>query len=39
MPKTIHKVRDALRALAEAVAALTLPQPKLVPIKVVATKR
>ena len=38
MPKYIRRGLDALLALAEAVGAVTLPQPKLIPIKVAAGK-
>ena len=38
MPKFIRRGLDVLRALVEAVGAVTLPQPKLIPIKVAAGK-
>ena len=38
MIKFIDRVRDAVSALVEAIAGATLPQPKLIPIKVTAGK-
>ena len=36
--KIIDRVRDAVLALVEVIAGATLPQPKLIPIKVGASK-
>lgn len=38
MTKFIDRIRDAFLALVEAISGATLPQPKLIPIKVVAGK-
>lgn len=38
MTKLIDRVRDAVVALVEVIAGATMPQPKLIPIKVVAGK-
>ena len=38
MTKFIDRVRDAFLALVEAIAGATMPQPKLIPIKVTAGK-
>ena len=38
MPKFIRRGLDALLSLAEQIGAVTLPAPKLIPIKVVAGK-
>lgn len=38
MPKFIRRGLDAVLALVDHVGAVTLPQPKLIPIKVVADK-
>ena len=39
MSKLIDRLRDAMVALVEVIAGATLPQPKLIPIKVTADKR
>ncbi len=38
MTKFIDRVRDAFLAVLEAISGATLPQPKLIPIKVVVGK-